>query len=747
MSRKIELLAPGGDTESIKAAIAAGANAIYCGLNKFNARNRAENITFDRLNGILRLAHQHDCQIFLTLNISIVESEIPDLIRLLNKLVNTRIDGVIIQDLGLFYLLKNHFPSLDIHASTQLTTHNKGQLKFLKALTASRVNLSRELNLSEIKALTTAAHQNNLLTEVFVHGSYCLSFSGICYMSSLHGGNSGNRGRCSQPCRDEYLVTPAGKQFPLNLKDNSAYFDLEQMANAGVDSMKIEGRIKQFHYVYTVVDAYQKQLKRYYSNQPQNKDNSALYKVFNRNFSNGFLTGDIHKKMFIENPRDYSATHLAAQNGGTSQADIDEAEQLLYQEKGTIRAVIKTKTDRYSIEQAPLTIRISGQANKPLKIEIETPEDSFVLFSASHLASRGNMPLDREMLYKRLKAINETEYQIKQIDLQKLQPNLYLPFKELTAIKNQILYRIKGSKEAISPVELPPLKHQNKKNIKPTLSVLINDEQEINLCQTTTATIFFQLPSCFHKKKDHYISLFQKHANLLPWFPSVLIGEDYRAAVHFLQNIPTRQIVANNSGIAFEAYQMDIPWIAGPFFNLVNSYGLLCLKEEFNCLGAFLSNELNQQQLRGIKKPEDFSLYYSIYHPIILMTSRQCLFHQVTACHKERIDQECIHTCKQSATITNLKRTAFVINKSPGNYHTIYNETHFLNTAIATDIPDRFSGFMIDLRNIPTKTQTDLDRSSIIQLFENHLKEQTASAQQLHQHIQPTTNKQYIKGI
>ena len=231
-----------------------------------------------------------------------MESEIPALISLLNKLINTRIDGVIVQDLGLFYLLSKYFKGLKIHASTQLTTHNEGQINFLSKLTATRVNLSRELNINEIKALTLIGHKNNVLTEVFVHGSYCISFSGICYISSVHGGKSGNRGRCSQPCRDRYLTTPAGKDFPLNLKDNSAYFDLREISDAGVDSLKIEGRIKKFDYVYTVVNCWKKQIRSFYDQNRLNNDNSDLYKVFNRDFSNSYLKGDINKNMFIDNP-------------------------------------------------------------------------------------------------------------------------------------------------------------------------------------------------------------------------------------------------------------------------------------------------------------------------------------------------------------------------------------------------------------------------------------------------------------
>ena len=142
--KKIELLAPGGDVDSIKAAIAAGADAVYCGLNRFNARNRATNINFKDLNGIINLAHRHNCKVFITLNIIIVGSEIPALVSLLNKLVNTRIDGVIVQDFGLLYLLSKYFKGLEIHASTQLNTHNQGQMNFLSKLNAARVNLARE---------------------------------------------------------------------------------------------------------------------------------------------------------------------------------------------------------------------------------------------------------------------------------------------------------------------------------------------------------------------------------------------------------------------------------------------------------------------------------------------------------------------------------------------------------------------------------------------------------------------------
>ena len=758
MKRKIELLAPGGDVDSIKAAIAAGADAIYCGLDKFNARNRAENIGFEDLKGVLRLAHRSDCEVFITLNIIIVESEIPALIGLLNKLINTGIDGVIIQDLGIFYLLSKYFKGLKIHASTQLTTHNEGQIKFLSKLTASRVNLSRELNINEIKALTLVGHKNNILTEVFVHGSYCISFSGICYMSSVHGGSSGNRGRCSQPCRDRYLTTPEGKDFPLNLKDNSAYFDLREISDAGVDSIKIEGRIKGFDYVYTVVNSWKKQLRSFYDQDRLSNDNSALYKVFNRDFSNSFMKGDINKDMFIDYPRDFSIKQHSEVNDDSTDKMIEDKIEY-YDEKEEIITTVKNKIRQLSIAKAPLAISISGKPGTALKVSVKTTDSSFIILSKINLAKSrdqsdgaknkksSSKPLDYESLLERFKAINDTEYYIRYLGLEGLETGLFIPFKELTSIKKRILFILNGSREIVGPIDVPVVKKQSILKTKPILSVLISSRKDLYLLSETSADIYFQLPNCFKNECSEFIDLFLKNEKLIPWFPSVLIGEDYSAAVEFLEQVQPKLIVTNNTGIAYETDKRGIPWIAGPYLNIVNSFSLLCLKEKFNCFGSFISNELKQHQIKTINRPEDFKLYYSIYHPIVLMTSRQCFFHQVVGCEKDRIDEKCIQSCNKSASITNLKNVPLFIEKTEGNYNCIYNNDNFLNTDIVTDLPDTFSSFFIDLRDIKTSTKTEMDKPGIIKLFENLINENTDSKKELKQIIHPSTNAQYKKGI
>jgi U32 family peptidase len=746
MKRKMELLAPGGDVDSIKAAILSGADAVYCGLNKFNARNRATNISFDDLLGILRLAHAHHCEVFLTLNIVFVDSEIPALFKLLNKLVNTSIDGIIVQDLGLFYLLSKYFKTIKIHASTQLTTHNAGQIQFLSELNASRVNLSRELNIHEIKALTSTAHKNSILTEVFVHGSYCISFSGICYMSSVHGGNSGNRGRCSQPCRDKYETTPAGKNYPLNLKDNSAFFDLKELHDAGVDSLKIEGRMKGFEYVYTVVKTWEKQLRSFYKNGEPDNDGSDLHKVFNRQFSNAFLKGNINKDLFIDNPMSHSAKHILASSDKGPNIKTTKAQMAFYEEKDKLKTNIKKQTERLCIAKTPLSIIVSGQCGTPLKVTLKMPESSFEVHSESRLTDKGTEPLNNKALLSRLKAIDDTDYFIDHT-IFCLDPGLYLPFKELTAIKKKILFSLNDSRTTLPPAKWPALKKTTSLVDVPGLSVLIASIEDLDMGNDPAVNVYFQLPNAFKNAKNGLIDLFLKNRQLTPWFPSVLIDDDYKAAVEWLDQVRPQLIVTNNSGIAFEAYKKGIAWIAGPFFNMTNSYALLCLKEKFNCYGAFLSNEISDQQIRAIRKPADFHLYYSIYHPVVLMTSRHCLFHPITGCPKKHLDDHCIQKCEKQACITNLKKIPFIVEKAKGNYHTVYNSANLLNTDIVKDMPGLFSGFMVDLRAIKTETKITLDRQEVIQLFKNHLSLDADAAEQLHQSVQPTINTPYKQGI
>lgn len=747
MSRKIELLAPGGDVDAIKAAIIAGANAIYCGLDIFNARNRAANLSFDDLVGIIKLAHEYECEVFLTLNVVILEHEIPTLTKLLNQLVNTGIDGIIVQDLGIFNLVKKFFPSLHIHASTQLTTHNEGQILFLAKIGATRANLSRELNLTEIKLLTALAHDNEVLTEVFVHGALCIAFSGQCYSSSVSVGNSGNRGRCSQACRDEYEVTAAGNKFPLNLKDNSAWFDLPDLVEAGVDSLKIEGRIKGAQYVHTVVDSWRQQINTFVDTGKLLADDSALYKVFNRDFTNSFLKGNLTKDMFIDNPRDNSFTHANEKNNAISVVQIQEVQQDLRDDKNKIVDEVAAKVATLNIDKSDLSLSFSGQLNTPFKVTIVIDEKTFVVESNSNMIASEQSAVTVEAIEKRFKSFKNSRYNVADFDFSQLDDHLTIPFKELTEVKNKVAYYLNGEKDVIPAVTLPPLASHPKLNEKPTLSILISDEKDAHLGDLTDADIYFKLPESFKKRCNKQRDILVRNPRFIPWFPAVLIGKDYIEAVRILEELKPARIVTNNTGIAYKAFEMGIEWIAGPFLNTTNSYALLTMQEELNCAGAFISNEINRNQIKNIKRPANFKMLYSIYHPILMMTSRQCFFQQTVGCNKPSIEDGCMLKCQKATTITNVKGISFAVDKQLGGYPSIYNHEQFLNFDAVRDFSDLFDEFFIDLTDIGSGSKEKQDKAQLIKHFEDFLDGDQQAAATVTGMVTVATNAQYQQGL
>jgi putative protease len=194
---------------------------------------------------------------------------------------------------------------------------------------------------------------------------------------------------------------------------------------------------------------------------------------------------------------------------------------------------------------------------------------------------------------------------------------------------------------------------------------------------------------------------------------------------------------------------MGIEWIAGPFMNTTNSHALIVLKEEFNCAGAFISNEINRLQMRNIIRPKDFKLMYSIYHPILMMTSRQCFFQRTVGCNKAAIDDNCMQTCQKATTITNVKGISFSIDKQKGGYPSIYNHEQFLNLEAVKDFSDLYDEFFIDLTDIGSGLKEKIDKVSLIQEFEKLItKDKSAEAIiKLKEMVSISTNAQYEQGL
>ncbi len=302
-----ELLAPAGDFTALRAALAAGADAIYVGGKHFSARQNAINFKAAELQAATELVHLQGKKIYVTANTLVADTELARAVDYVAELYNYGVDAVIVQDLGLIRLLRKYLPDFPIHASTQMTVHNLEGLLFLKSLGIKRVVLARELPEREV-ALLAAATEMEL--EVFSHGALCISYSGQCLMSSMIGGRSGNRGHCAQPCRMEYqlvnekgqvLTPPGGGNHLLSPKDQALAALLPNLCRAGVASLKIEGRMKRPEYVYTVVGIYRRLLDRYAQNpagyHTQEEDLQDLAQAFNRGFSSGFFGGNQNSRI------------------------------------------------------------------------------------------------------------------------------------------------------------------------------------------------------------------------------------------------------------------------------------------------------------------------------------------------------------------------------------------------------------------------------------------------------------------
>jgi putative protease len=297
-NKRMELLAPAGSWETLMAALAGGADAVYLGGKTFSARQYANNFDLPQLEKAVRLLHLHRRKLFVTVNTLISDAEMDDALEFIRVLYNMGVDAIIVQDLGLIHQVRQWIPNFPIHASTQMTIHNLEGARYLADIGVQRAVLARELTADEIAVIS---EQAGLESEVFVHGALCVCYSGQCLMSSMIGGRSGNRGRCAQPCRLEYQLikneTPARSvgNHLLSPKDLALLPMIPELNRAGVRSLKIEGRMKGPEYVYSVVKVYREALERFDADpefRVTDQDLKKINEVFNRGFTTGYFGGN-----------------------------------------------------------------------------------------------------------------------------------------------------------------------------------------------------------------------------------------------------------------------------------------------------------------------------------------------------------------------------------------------------------------------------------------------------------------------
>ena len=302
-NRRPELLAPAGGPEPFAAALAAGADAIYCGMGSFNARRKATNFTDEAFEQACRAAHLAGSRVYVTVNIVIKQSEMGDALQLIHRCSTLGADAFIIQDWGLFFEVKRTMPGIETHISTQANIHDDRGAIWCREQGADRVTLSRELSIDEIATIHNAAPDVDL--EVFSHGAICFCYSGLCLLSSFAmAGRSANRGMCAQPCRLPYelidengrALSPAGRERALCPRDTNTSQLVRRLYDAGAASLKLEGRMKAPDYVYSIVDVYRHQIDDMLADVSTSKDEDAarqrqLKRCFNRDFTHAYQDG------------------------------------------------------------------------------------------------------------------------------------------------------------------------------------------------------------------------------------------------------------------------------------------------------------------------------------------------------------------------------------------------------------------------------------------------------------------------
>lgn len=436
--KALEVLAPAGSIESMQAAVAAGADAVYMGGSRFGARAYADNPDEDGLLKAIDYIHLHGRRLYLTVNTLFREEEMEELYSYLLPYYREGLDAVIVQDLGVMSFIRRNFPGLDIHASTQMTITGAYGAKLMKELGAVRVVTARELSLEEIRRIR---EQVDVEIESFVHGALCYCYSGQCLMSSLIGGRSGNRGRCAQPCRLPYEAREWGGRAPvhslqerylLSLKDLCTLDLIPEIARAGVYSMKIEGRMKSPRYTAGVVRIYRKYADRYleygekgYKVEPEDK--RELAELFDRG---GFTQGYYRQ----HNGKDMIALKEKPAFRKANQELFEQLDRLYVhgQVKEPIEGTVEMKENQPVRLSLSACLRQTHGAVRPVQVQVEGP-------CPMHAKSQ---PMTEEKVRKQIGKTGDTPFEFQKLEAQ-LEGELFLPVQALNELRRRGLEALK----------------------------------------------------------------------------------------------------------------------------------------------------------------------------------------------------------------------------------------------------------------------------------------------------------------
>ncbi len=602
----IELLAPAGSMDALRAAVQNGANAVYLGCGSFNARQSAKNFTVQALAEAVKYCHVRGVQVHLTLNTLVSDRETADCIKLIEAAVECGVDAFIVQDLGVVQLCRRIAPSVPVHGSTQMTVHSLPGVLLCAAWGLTRVVLSRELSREEIAYI---CKNSPIEIEVFAHGALCMAYSGQCYLSSAIGGRSGNRGRCAQPCRQCYGYSRRENKYPLSLKDNCLVPYLKELQAMGVASLKLEGRMKRAEYVAAVTAVYRKALDEGRVTQEMM---DMLLSAFNRQgFTDGYYTKNLGAQMFgVREDKGEEAPWMRDARQSYEGAENPLVEVALH-------AVVKTGIS---------------------SLTAVDPEGRRCTVTGAMPELARTQSLTVEALESRLNKTGGTPYRCIRVTAD-IEPGLTLSAAAVNALRRDVLNQLtalRSRRENRPLLPLGKLSHHKGLREQPGYTVQVTTKEQITpkLLKMNPLALYVPL-HILAEDMDFTRQLVQKVrvAAVLPRIAHDGQMPKLREGLRRVRAAGVQEALVANLGLMLPVRDAGMD-IRGDFgLNLYNSYAMQAVKE-LELKSATLSFEMTLPQVRDISKPLPTELL--AYGRMPLMVTENCLIRGKTgecACH------------------------------------------------------------------------------------------------------------------
>ncbi len=602
----LELLAPAGSAEALRAAVQNGANAVYLGCGSFNARQGAKNFTPQMLTEAVKYCHIRGVAVHLTLNTLVSDKEMEEAAALIRHAASSGVDAFIVQDLGVIELCKQIAPHIPIHGSTQMTVHSLDGVLLCAKMGLKRVVLSRELKREEIRYI---CQNSPIEIEVFAHGALCMSYSGQCYLSAAIGGRSGNRGRCAQPCRQSYGYGRWQKQFPLSLRDNCLIPYLQELESMGVVSLKLEGRMKRAEYVAAVTGVYRQAID---SGKVTPQMAQTLHTAFNRQgFTDGYYTGKTGQEMFGVREENQEDQRFYKQMRQTYES----------KEKGLV----------------PVTFHATVTASR-FSLTVKDPEGRSCTMEGAAPEEARNAPLSEEMLAERLSKTGGTPYYCADVKAS-VAHGVTLSAAAINALRRDVLNMLTAQRARQESKPLggrKPLGSYPAPRRHPELTVQVTTREQItsNLLKMNPAVLY--VPLHILTEIPEFTRELTKRVNVCAVLPRIVHdGEISQVCQGMRTALPlgVTEVLAGTLGLVKSAKDCGMK-VRGDFgLNLYNSLSM----EAARALGltsATVSMEMTLPQIRDVAKALPTELI--AYGRMPLMVTENCIIQGRTgqcSCH------------------------------------------------------------------------------------------------------------------